>query len=155
MDPLDASSTDAANAATAQSGNETSSSNDEADGEESGKLFCGLGEFTWYKGPYKGRMHRVVQVSIMADKLDIEHYYSGRFVGYHKELRRGISFNLNNETGQYEFDRTGTVLPMLIIDEARTTLVADFQSDRQSLQLTEATCSSTPYSEDLAAVRRR
>lgn len=156
IDPSEAAgATNSTSAEGDTSGDDTSATSDDGEGEDVSQLFCGVGEFTWYKGPYRGRMHRVVQVAITLDKLDIEHYYSGRFVGYHKDLRRGLSFNLNNETGEYEFDRAAGILPMLIMDENRTTLTADFQADRQSVQLTEETCGTVPYNEQLATVRRR
>jgi hypothetical protein len=126
------------------------------------RLFCGNAEFEWYKlRLYKGRMHRVVQVSLIMETLDIESFYSGRFLGYHKDIVRGVPFTVEAH-GALSFENAQRTLPILKFQTSddgqinNAEILAEFAWDtQQTVVLTEATCATSAFTEDLASVKRR
>jgi len=118
--------------------------------------FCGAASFPWPKGPFglwRGRLHRVICVTIEENLLDIVNYYSRLRRGYDRDIIRQVNFTID-ETGQLGFPSTSPTLPILRQTEDKTGLIAEFESLRQSVPLTKEACESTPYTDELATVRR-
>ena len=119
-------------------------------------LFCGRGEFPWRKGAvYPGRMHRLVQLELQAEKLSVQHYYSNYWRGYTEALQRDIDFKLDGDL--YDFNRATQFIPTLRRNpENRAEIIADFPTDPgQAVTLTKETCETTDYTDELATIRSR